>query len=598
MCGINGFNSKDPAKLEAMNSRLSYRGPDFAGDFFDDNLSLGHLLLSIREVREISKQPYTNGVENPEWILLFNGQIYNTAQLKSELSNLDPAKVDLDTYILYKIIEKHGWQFIEKIQGMFAICLYNTKERTVRLYRDPSGQKLLYYYFKDDQFIFSSEIKAIVLHAIDKSLDHRAIQVAQSLGYIPGEKTLFSYIRKIAPSQCITFDLKQNRLDKSFYKSTAENYYDGDFASAFHQLVAEHLQSKQRVALNLSGGLDSSLLLHEMAGQGHEMHTYTTLFPDSSEKYNTDALLAGRLAQDYGTDHREITVTKDIYRELFIEAYRAIEEPNFNVSLPVYLKTAMEEGVENDRNRVILSGNGGDEIFGGYSHYYKSAVIGRWISIMTPWLFNVIKNRRNGTNFDFSDFNERWLFFRKLQPESALFSFKKVLEYLEESIAPLISMYGQNEDDIYQMMLRERFLWMPGENFIQADKIYMTQSAELRSPLSYHPFRLYCDKNLTKKDYADKNSNKLFLRKLYGGKLPDYITKRRDKTGWRSPITEWYDESFKKLFLEILSGKKSNDYVDWGRVRRRVETSSTWPGKQIHLYLSLAILAKEYNIDL
>jgi len=595
MCGINGFNFTDKTGLEKMNSRLSHRGPDFVGLFVDKEVSLGHLLLSIREVREISKQPYA---ENPEWILLFNGQIYNTTQLKRDLTGLDPAKTDLDTYILYKTIEKYGWKFIEKIHGMFAICLYNTKEKILRLYRDPSGQKLLYYYFKDNKLIFSSEIKSIMVYSIDKSIDPLAIQVAQNIGYIPGEKTIFQHISKIAPSQCITFNLKEEKLEKTFYESMADNYFPKDFTSAFHQLVEEHLQSKQRVALNLSGGLDSSILLHEMAKNGHEVHTYTTLFTDCSDKYNIDANLAGRLSKDYGTDHKKIIITKNSYRDLFIDAYKTIEEPNFNVSLPVYLQTAIEEGTQHDKNRVIISGNGGDEIFGGYSHYYKSAVIGQWIKLLSPWIFNAIKNHRNGTHFNFRDFDERWLFFRRLHSESDSPSFRKTMDYLKDSITPLVSMYGENNDDVYQIMLRERFLWMPGENFIQTDKIYMSQSAELRSPMSYHPFRIYSDKNLKKRDYTDKHSNKLFLRKLYDGKLPDYITKRNDKTGWRSPIADWYDNDFKNLFLEIIGDRKSMDIVDWKAVRRHIESTDTWPGKQVHLYLSLAILAEEYNINI
>lgn len=597
MCGINGFNFKDQEKLEKMNSRLAHRGPDFAGTFFDENISLGHLLLSIRETKAVSKQPF-RGEESPEWILLFNGQIYNTDQLKKELNGLDSQKSDLDTYILYKIIEKYGWKFIERIQGMFAICLYNTKEKVVRLYRDPSGQKIIYYYFKDGRFIFSSEIKSIFLHSVDKAIDPLAIEIAKSLGYIPGEKTLFSNIHKIAPSQCISFELNDKKLTKSFYNSTAPNYFQDDFKSAFQQLVKEHMQSKQKVALNLSGGLDSSILLHEMSELGYDMHTYTTVFRDSHEKFNTDAILAKKLAYDYGSTHKEIIVTKETYRDLFVEAYKIPEEPDFNVSLPIYLQTAIQEGVKNDRNRVIISGNGGDEIFGGYPHYYQSAQIKKWINILTPWIYNLIKNSRNHTNLNFNDFDERWFFFRKFSNSATNNTLSSILDYIQESIHPLVSMYAQNKNDVYQTMLRERFLWMPGENFLQADKLYMSQSAELRSPLSYHPFRLYSDKKLDKNDYTNKQSNKLFLRKLYNGKLPDYITKRTDKTGWRAPIIDWYDNTFRTLFLDILAGQKNDQFVDWKSIRKQIESRNDWPGKNIHLYLSLAILSKEYNIDL
>lgn len=597
MCGINGFNFRDQNKLMSMNSCTTHRGPDFTGTFINNEVSLGHLLLSIREVSELSHQPYTRE-ENTEWVLLFNGQIYNTSQLKTELENLDPKKTDLDTYILYKIIEKYGWKFIEKVHGMFSICLYNSKEGVMRLYRDPSGQKPLYYYFKNGNFIFSSEIKAILTHAVDREVDPLAIETAENLGYIPGEKTLFKHISKVAPSQYITFTLSDKKLEKAFYTSTADNYFPHDFGDAFHQLIEEHLQSKQRVALNLSGGLDSSILLHEMSLQGHDMHTYTTIFQKCSEKYNTDALLAKRLAHDYGSDHTEISITKESYKHHFIESYKIIEEPNFNVSLPAYLHMASAEGMGGGQNRVVLSGNGGDEIFGGYSHYYKSQVIGNWITLLTPWIFNAIKNYRNNTDFNFADIDERWFFFRRLQTDTDTERVERVLKYLKESIRPLISDYSQNTNDVYQTMLRERFLWMPGENFIQTDKIYMSQSAELRSPLAYHPFRVYADKNLTKKDYTDKSGNKIFLRKLYRGKLPAYITDRIDKTGWRAPINEWYDSSFKNLFLEILSDRNTRGLIPWNNIRKQVASSDAWPGKKIHLYLSLAILAREYNIDI
>jgi len=595
MCGINGFNFEDTLKIDAMNMCVFHRGPDFAGTYSDGEVSLGHRLLSIRESTELSRQPFTL---NPEWVLLFNGQLYNNKKLVEHIGTVDPALKDLDTYVLYKTIEKYGWNFIEHIQGMFAIALYNTKHKKLRLYRDQSGQKPIYYYFKDNTFIFSSEIKAILAHTVDKTIDTDSLMIATSLGYIPGEKTLFKYIKKVLASGCISFDIEKKVLQKHIFTSNCADYFSDSFETAFEQLVQEHLQSKQRVAINLSGGLDSSLLLHEMSKEGHSIHTYTTDFKDCNEKYNRDAQLAQRLAHDYNTDHQTISITKQIYLENFIESYKTIEEPNYNISLPVYLYTAKIEGVHGDKNRVILSGNGGDEIFGGYPYYEQSTQISKQQKFLTPWVFNIIKNYRNKTNYHFQNMDERWMYFKDFRKKHIrTFDQGVVIDHIHSSTEALISKYGTKHDPVYEMMIRDRFLWMSAENFIQADKLFMSQSLEVRSPLSYHPFREYVDKKLTKDDYFESGGNKVFLRNLYRNKLPDYIVDRKDKTGWRSPIIDWYDEQYKAFFLETIP-TRDGPYIEWSKIHSYIVSKDGWPGKHIHVYLSLAILAKEYNVEL
>lgn len=598
MCGINGFRGVNSNLLDSMNQKIAHRGPDYSGAFIGDSVSLGHNLLSIREVSNLSKQPYRK--DGSPWILLFNGQLYNTTALKKDLGPVYQ-NVDLDTALLFGIIEKCGWDFTPKIQGMFSIALYNKVENVIRLYRDTSGQKLLYYYHKNDQFIFSSEIKSILVHKnIDRDVDSEAVLLAVSLGYIPGGNTLFKHIKKTNLGEVISVDLKTNTLTKSYFKTDASGYYEGS-TNVFEDLVKEHLQSKQRVALNLSGGLDSSLLLHEMSKAGHSMYTYTNHFTDCGESYNTDALLARRLAKDYGSEHTEIQITKESFLKNFTESYKTIEEPNYNISLPAYLQTAKVEGVNGDKNRVILSGDGGDEVFGGYSYYLKSSDISAQAKMFTPFFYNLVKNHRAKTSYDFSNAPDRWMYFKDFYFKAILHgsTTKNQLAEVRHIVDEFTENFSQKKGALYETMLMDRVLWLGGENFIRSDKLYMSQSLELRSPLSYHPFRVHFDKLLTEKDYINKRSNKLFLRAYYKDKLPSYITARVDKSGWTSPIKEWYDGEYKQLFLDIISEVQSNDsIIDWKKVKTKIEKSSTWPGKYIHLYLSLAILAKEFNIKI
>jgi asparagine synthase (glutamine-hydrolysing) len=582
MCGINAFTGSNRDLIEKMNATLSHRGPDFAGVYIDDDVTMGHLLLSIREVSDISKQPYC--LDN-EWVLLFNGQIYNTEQLKKSLSNLDPEKEKLDTYILYKTIQTFGWDFISKVHGMFAIVLYNKNEKKIRAYRDQSGQKNLYYYHYENKFILSSEIKGILEHPIDRTEDIEAVGIACYLGYIPGNKTLFSHIKKIEPGYYIEY-YKNNFLTSPYtYESTA--YYPKEPEKAFELLVREHIQSKDRVSINLSGGLDSSLLLHEIAKTGYTIDSYTTSFADSADIFNEDALLAKKLSTDYKTNHREIVITKQDYLNNLIESYETIEEPNYNISNPIYLITAKTEGVHGDKKRVTLSGDGGDEIFGGYSYYKEQLRLESQKKFLPTWLYNFIKNKRNKTHIDYSNLDERWLLSKKLGKNFGPdFDHSNFISYTNDPV-------------ILHMMKNDRLYWLPGENFIRSDKLYMSQSMEIRSPFAYTPFRDYIDSFLTEKDYFQGEHNKVWLRAYAEGRLPDYITKRKNKTGWRAPVEYWYDHNFKKLFLDIIEeriGKGS--VINWTEVKKEIENSDTWPKKNIHLYISLALIAKKFNLHI
>ncbi len=598
MCGINGFIGKDEGLLVKMNRLLAHRGPDYAGAWCDGRVSVGHVLLSIRDVSDVSKQPVRK--DGSPWILAFNGQLYNTRELKAFLGP-EYDGIDLDTTLLYALIEREGWNFFARIHGMYAIALYNAEEGIVRLYRDPSGQKLLYYYYKEGRFIWSSEIKGILAHPdIDRTPDEEAVAIAASLGYIPGGKTLFARIRKLNLGECVSFDLRRASLSNAYVSESKKDYFPEDADEAFKLLIEEHLQSKQPVAINLSGGLDSSLLVHEMSRLGHDIHTYTTRFADCDARYNTDADLAARLAKDYGTKHEEVLVTKASFFQNFLEAYRLIEEPNYNISLPAYLQIAKREGARGDRNRVILSGDGGDELFAGYPHYKESRRIDRMQLLFTPWLFNAMKNRHSRVKYRYERLEDRWLALRAFTKRFLRRESFDLAGYVRETVAPYVERYGLKGDSAYRLMLHDRVLWMGGENFIRSDKLFMSQSLELRSPLSYHPFRLHWDARLKPREYVGGDViNKPFLRKHYLGKLPDYIVKREDKTGWRSPIAEWYDARYKEFFLDTIGSVAKNDgVIDWKAAKDLIAKRQAWPGKTAHLYVSLALLAKDYGLPI
>ncbi len=588
MCGINGYVGRNNPVRE-MNAALLHRGPDYQGTYDDQGVHLGHCLLSIRGEPLASHQPYTKS--GSPWVLIFKGQVYNTKQLSRDFSI--PLQ-DLDTAMIFDLIEKIGWDFIHHIHGMFGIALYNKDEKIVRLYRDDAGQKPLYYSKTHDGVVFSSELKGLQSAGIRFEPDTYSTTIAGALGYIPGDRTLFSNVRKLDAGETVTIHT-DGRIEQAYRPLSQKSHLTGTSSEVLTQTVQEHLQSKQKVALNLSGGMDSSLLLHEMKAAGHTMTTYTTSFEGAGESFNDDAVIACQLAKEYGTNHTEIIITKDIYQKNFIESYERLEEPNYNISLPTYLEVAKREGVSGDGNRVILSGNGGDEVFGGYPYYGKSLAYTKQIGRITPQLFNVWKWARTGNYWRYQKPVERWLAFKYFDFMGMPTAQKEVSLYIETIAEKRGLVFG---DPVRDMMLLDRTIWLPGESFMQADKIYMGESLEMRAPLAYQPLRAYFDAKLNTHDYIANGGNKEYLRRLYKGKLPDYVVERKAKTGWRSPVRPWYDSEMKKLFLQILSEAPRGGIVRWDHIQKEVASKDTWPGKYVFLYLSLAILSKKYNVAL
>lgn len=590
MCGIAGCIPANPTLAKKMAESLRHRGPDFAGHFEGSGLSMAHTLLAIRAAAGISMQPVENG--GSPFVLAFNGQLYNTRAMREKLGQAY-ANVELDTALLYGLIEKYGWSFVEHIHGMYAIALYNKVERELRLYRDQGGQKCIYYYHKGAGFIFASEIKAILANpAIDRSVDEEAVAHALSIGYLPGEKTLFRHIKKVLPGECIA--VKDGTVKKTMTRVPADGYYgDRSLSEVLTDVVREHLQSKYAISVNLSGGLDSSLLAYEAHRLGKKVEAYSTYFSDAPENYNRDFELAKRLSADYGLPFHPVAVTKESYLSNFIDSYQAVEEPNYNISVPVYYHMAKREGIRGDGLRVVMSGDGGDEVFGGYPHHRIAKRIEDQLRFIPRPLFNLIKNYRNGSHLDYGNPIELWLQLRKLKSQSVRTITADTKGYLQS-----ITAVGEGSL-LSSVMLLDRLFWMAGENFLRSDKLYMSQSMEMRCPLSYQPLRDHLDRTLSSNDYINEAQNKLTLRKTYEGKLPDYITKRPDKTGWRAPVKEWYGKDMKNLFLSILTEVKHNDaLIDWKGLIEKVEKGEQWPGKEFHALLSLAILAKHYTLPI
>jgi asparagine synthase (glutamine-hydrolysing) len=367
MCGICGVvsasGSIDPERVARMSATLIHRGPDSSGEFADGTAALAARRLSIIDL-ETGDQPITN--EDGTLRVVQNGEIYNYRELRRELERLGHRfRTHGDTEVLVHLYEQHGTGFAERLRGMFAVAIWDGPERRLVLARDRFGIKPLYYRESGDELAFASELRALPRGEVD--LD--ALEAFLAFNSIPGPLTIFRETRKLQPGHVLVWEDGRVRVER-FARPTPGDTRDDEEAELVEELrsrmrdsVRAHLVSDVPVGVLLSGGVDSALLAALAAEESTEpLRTFSVGFEERSFDELTDAR---RVAERYATRHRELVLRPDA--ALLLPALAAaFDEPFADSSaLPTYLVSQLAAGDV----KVALSGEGGDELFGGYYTY-------------------------------------------------------------------------------------------------------------------------------------------------------------------------------------------------------------------------------------
>jgi asparagine synthase (glutamine-hydrolysing) len=375
MCGICGVvsasGSVDPERLAAMSTTLVHRGPDSAGEFADRTAALAARRLSIIDL-ETGDQPIAN--EDGTLHVVQNGEIYNYRELRAELERAGHVfRTHGDTEVLLHLYEQHGDAFAERLRGMFAVAIWDARRRRLVLARDRFGIKPLYYREADGELVFASELRALPRGEID--LD--AVEAFLAFNAIPAPLTIFQEARKLPAGHLLLWEDGTVRL-KRFARPAPLPERDEDRAELAEELrsrlrdsVRAHLVSDVPVGVLLSGGVDSALLAALAAEESSEpLRTFSIGFEERSFDELADAR---RVAERYGTQHRELVLRPDA--ALLLPALaEAFDEPFADSSaLPTYL---VSELAASDV-KVALSGEGGDELFGGYYTYAADLLAAR-----------------------------------------------------------------------------------------------------------------------------------------------------------------------------------------------------------------------------
>ena len=553
-----------------MNTATAHRGPDGTGVFFDEHISFGHNLLAITEAPAQSLQPFVS--KNKQYALVFNGEIYNYQALREGLQrDGDIFTTQSDTEVLFNGLIRYGTAFIPKLDGMFAFAFYDKRKGTILLARDNSGIKPLYYYHKDDVFIFSSELRGIFAHnQVSRRLEYDAVNMYFVLGYVTGEKTLVKNINKVCGGQILEYDIHKKILQKQWFalepraiSPQAGQSLSARFRANMHNAVALQTQGLRPLGLYLSGGLDSTMIFHEWYSLVQEpIQTFTTRFDVDFGLYNSDADIAAKVAKEYGAVHQEILVTEKKFVDTLSDTIFCMEEPRWSPYTSEEWIIAKEAS---KKITVVMCGHGGDELFLGYRAHRNSRRIARYykkypkrLLDIAYTLYGVKKGRIQARHMlALSDIITRWAYvrgvFHSVPKNMCNFPYYWDIIDVADAFRSLRSQPVQQplDDEENAFADFDRLFWLGDEVITRTDKISMYFGMEGRFPILANDMQRFANGIPSDKKMVGR-SLKHIAREAYKGYLPEYITSKK-KTGWKAPVTLWMDSLLGDMVQEVLS---------------------------------------------
>ncbi|MDD1666353.1 MAG: asparagine synthase (glutamine-hydrolyzing), partial [Methanomicrobiales archaeon] len=381
ICGFTGFS--DAGLLGSMVDALRHRGPDDRGTWSDGRVSLGHARLSIIDLSPRGRQPLSNE-EGSIWITC-NGEVYNYRGLREDLSRHTFSSAT-DTEVMVHAYEEYGMSFLDRLRGMYAFALWDGRERRLLLARDPLGKKPLYYYREGTTLLFASEMKAILSAfpslGIGKAVDREALCGYLGNQYIPGDRTLVSGIFRLPPASVMTFSPDTGSCSISRYWTLREGREEGDEEALAARLRAT-LEEATRlrmvadvpVGAFLSGGIDSSAVTAIARREAdYDFHTFTAGFGGRESEYG----FAGEVSRYLGTVHHEVDIDPREVLAEFPSITWHFEEPVGDAAVVANYFLAREA---RKHVKVVLAGEGSDELFGGYASYRQGVRWSPWFSL-------------------------------------------------------------------------------------------------------------------------------------------------------------------------------------------------------------------------
>jgi asparagine synthase (glutamine-hydrolysing) len=580
MCGIAGIvgnRTVSEAEVRLMSDAISHRGPDGDGVFVRDGVGLGHRRLSIIDL-EGGRQPMSNG-DGSIWIT-FNGEIYNYQELRRRLEPRYPFKTQSDTEVIIHLYEEYGDECVNHLRGMFAFAIYDFENCRLLMARDHLGQKPLYYADQQGTLAFASEIKALLAHNPDlRRVNDDALHEYLTLRIITPPRSMFRGVHKLPPGHILvrTRDgaSEVRRYWSLRYEPKHSMGYD-DLMEALDAKIEEavnfHMVSDVPVGAFLSGGLDSSLVVSMMSRR--DTGAFKTFSGDVPYASYSELPYARMVAEKYGTDAHELTIVPSVVRGL-PKLVRFLDEPSDPLSTCLYHIAELAR----KHVKVVLGGDGGDELFGGYDRYYGNRYVSYYA--MLP---EVVRRRVIGPLLRlvpeghwYRSMSHRLQWVDQMSYYSAGERYAKSLGYFYFSEGYRKSLYTEQfnrsigafdpdasikhyfsadnaRDLVDRMLYADSMTRMPDHPVMILDRMTMAHGLEARSPFMDHELAEFCAQLPAR--YKVRGHHLRYIQTRLAEKYLPQALIRRKKQGFSSPLTYLLADEFRLLYRSLLKDSR------------------------------------------
>ena len=569
MCGfagyIHNYGTFDKEEvIHKMADRIKHRGPDDAHYYIDDGIALGFRRLSIIDL-EGGRQPILN--EDGSLVLLFNGEIYNYQELREELikaGHVFTTKTDSET-ILHGY-EEYGKKILDRLRGMFAFIIWNKNTKELFGARDIFGIKPFYYYKKGKEFMFGSEIKSFLSHPnFEKELDEDMIPLYLSYEYSPDERTIFKNVFKLPGAHCFTYkngELKVERYYKIEYKIEDDKsleYWEDAITKEFTESVSMHQIADVEVGCFLSSGVDSSYVVKEISKGTKKVKTFSVGYEE--EKYS-ELPYAQDFSNVIGVPNIANKVSADEFFDAVPEIQYYMDEPLPNPSeIPLYFLAKNAHRYV----KVVLSGEGADELFGGYPMYLAGGHFDHYSHKVPRPVRRVLGTvAKHCPNFKGKNFLVRGAMepYQRFMRANYVFQSAERQKFLKRPIASKVpEEYSKryfdevsNLDEPTQLQYVDMHTWMIYDILLKADRMSMANSLELRVPFLDKKM-LELSTRIPSRYRAANETTKIALRGAAIKQLPER-TANKKKLGFPVPLNDWLRED--KYYNKVKAAFQSD----------------------------------------
>lgn len=597
MCGIVGFvdftGKVEPAFISESLKILQHRGPDDSGTFLDSfsggRVGFGNRRLSIIDLSDKGRQPFVSTCGN--FALTFNGTIYNYRELRASLSR-DGVQFssDSDTEVLLQAYIKWPESFLQKINGIFAFALFDKVRNKVIIARDKTGVKPVFYYFDEGTLLFGSELKIFLRqNYFPKKINRLALNLYLQYAYFPAPYSILRDVLKVKPGECLTLDLISRSLQIDSFTCRPLQNADDDTGTIVERTrvklensVKSRLVSDAPVGVLLSGGYDSSAVAAIASRHSQkQLKTFTIGF---KEKDYNEAPFAERIARHLNTEHHTLYFQDSDVEDIIKNLGKTFDEPmGDSGAVPLLLAAKLAR----PHVKVLLSAEGGDELFGGYNSYFKSITlqkINRWLPLA---------NRKR---------KDRYL--NIFSQKNTLDVYKAIVRYFSEAEAFALTETESLEigstnndlDDLNQLLWFDLENYLPEDLMMKADRSMMAFSIENRDPMLDEELVQYV-KSLPGQAKCPAYKPKSLLKQIVHQYLPQEMLDR-PKKGFSIPVGKWLSRNLMDFSAKKIDSLRQRAILDERSIsdvwKKFCKNPESYRGRQIWVLLALELWLEEW----